>query len=281
MRDISWWFRIKRIFGGTPNEVEDLISTLKNASEREIIEPNTFSMLEGVLNVRETRAKDVMVPRSQMITIAKDMPLQEIVPIVTKSGHSRFPVIGDNKDEVIGILLAKDLIAHGFGTAQKTFNISSMLRPAMFIPEGKRLNVLLQDFRVNNNHMAIVVDEYGRITGLISIEDVLEQIVGEIEDEHDTNTTPSISPQTDGIYTVKALTSLEEYNDYFESELAEEGVETIGGLVMRTLGHLPKRGETVNIGPFHFTVLRADNRRVYLLSVNTKIQHHENPPLEE
>jgi magnesium and cobalt transporter len=277
MSDKHWLSHIRNLFSCNPKQISDLIDILKSASERELIEPNTLSMLEGVLDVQETRAKDVMVPRSQMITISKELVLHEIVPIVVRSGHSRFPVLGDKQDEVLGILLAKDLISFGFNNQDSLFDINKILRAPMFIPESKRLNVLLQDFRINNNHMAIVVDEYGRITGLITIEDVLEQIVGEIEDEHDTNTTPSISPQTEGVYTVKALTSIEEFNDYFDSELEEEGVETIGGLIMRNMGHLPKRGETVTIEDFHFTVLRADNRRLHLLSVNTRAQHHEHP----
>jgi magnesium and cobalt transporter len=260
--------RFRNLFNNTPKNLDDLISILRTASQNELIEPNTLSMLEGVLDVQETRAKDVMVPRSQMVTINKDAALNQIIPTLVESRHSRFPVIGENKDEVLGVMLAKDLLNYGFNAAQQQFDINDILRPAMFIPENKRLNVLLQDFRINNNHMAIVVDEYGRITGLITIEDVLEQIVGEIEDEYDTDTTPKISRQTNGVFTVKALTSIEEFNSYFDSELEEEGVETIGGLVMRNMGHLPKRGETLRVDNFQFTVLRADNRRVHLLSVS-------------
>ena len=272
MTDNDWITKIKRIFSDTPKTLDDLINVLKDATQRELIEPNTLSMLEGVLDVQETRAKDVMVPRSQMVTIEKDSPLDKLIPIVVSSRHSRFPVMGENKEEVFGIMLAKDLLNYGFNTSTQEFNINDILRPVVFIPENKRLNVLLQDFRINNNHMAIVVDEYGRITGLITIEDVLEQIVGEIEDEYDTDTSPTINPQADGIYTVKALTPIEEFNSYFSSELEEEGVETIGGLVMRNMGHLPKRGETLKVNNFKFTVLRADNRRVHLLSVTPTIE---------
>ena len=276
MREKNWYNRIKKIFKHHPKNTDDIIALLKQATERELLEPNTLSMLEGVLDVQETRAKDVMVPRSQMITIDKQLALSEIVPIMAESGHSRFPVIGDNKDEVVGILLAKDLLSFGFnGGTEQQFDINALLRKVVFIPESKRLNVLLQDFRVNNNHMAMVVDEYGRITGLITIEDVLEQIVGEIEDEHDTDTSPNINPQTDGSYTVKAITTIEEFNSYFDSELQDQDVETIGGLLMRSIGRLPKRGENVKIGAFDFTVLRADNRRVHLLGVTTSAVHHE------
>jgi magnesium and cobalt transporter len=270
MTEHSWIARIKQLFSETPKDVDDLKAILTHAGEEELLEPNTLSMLEGVLNVQETRVKDVMVPRSQMVTIEKNMPLDELLPIVSKSRHSRYPVIGENKDEVVGILLAKDLLNYGFNLATAPFDLNNLLRPAVFIPESKRLNVLLQDFRLNRNHMAIVVDEYGRVTGLITIEDVLEEIVGEIEDEHDTDSSPSVSPQAEGTFTVKALTPLEDFNAYFNSDLEEEGVETIGGLVMRTMGHMPKRGETLKIGDFSFTVLRADTRRIYLLSVSKK-----------
>lgn len=275
MTETSWFTRLKHKFCDKPTTTEDLITILRQASEREFLETNTLSMLEGVLAVQETRVKDVMVPRTQMVSIEKDAPLEELVPLVLKSGHSRYPVIGEHKDEVLGILLAKDLLNYGFN-ANKNFNINEILRPAVYIPESKRLNVLLQEFRVNRNHMAIVVDEYGRITGLITIEDVLEQIVGEIEDEHDTDSTPSINPQAEGVYTIKALTTIEEFNNYFNTALDVEDVETIGGLVMRTMGRMPKRGESLRIGDFQFTVLRADNRRIYLLSVSTKV-HPANP----
>lgn len=272
MRDKSFIERIKSIFSPAPETIEELIQILKQASEREYLEPNTLSMLEGVLEVQATRVDEVMVPRSQMISIDQELTLDEIVPIVSKSGHSRFPVIGENKDEVIGILLAKDLLNYGFNSAGKEFKLKTLLRPAVFIPESKRLNVLLQDFRLNRSHMAIVVDEYGRITGLITVEDVVEQIVGEIEDEHDiaNQNFPSISPQAEGTFSVKALTPITEFNDYFKCELDDDEVDTIGGLIMRTMGRLPKRGEHVKIDDFLFTILRADNRRIYLLSVTPK-----------
>lgn len=274
MTDTAWLSRIKKIFSKKPKGLEHLIEALKHAGDNELLEANTLSMLEGVLDVQETRVKDVMVPRSQIVTIDSELSLAEIAPLVSKSGHSRYPVIGENKDEVVGILLAKDLLNYGFNLAATPFKLQSLLRSAVFIPESKRLNVLLQDFRVNRNHMAIVVDEYGRITGLITIEDVLEQIVGEIEDEHDTDSTPSISPQAEGTFAVKALTPLEDFNAYFNCNLDEENVETIGGLVMRTMGRLPKRGENVKINDFNFTVLKSDNRRIYLLSVTPKIGAH-------
>jgi magnesium and cobalt transporter len=270
MSDNSWLARIKQIFSESPEDLEDLKAILQHAAQEELLEANTLSMLEGVLDVQETRVKDVMVPRTQMVTIEQKLSLDEIVPLVARSGHSRYPVIGDTKDEVVGILLAKDLLSFGYNYNTDQFDINKLLRTAVFIPESKRLNVLLQEFRLNRNHMAIVVDEYGRITGLITIEDVLEQIVGEIEDEHDTDSTPSISPQAEGTFTVKALTPIEDFNAYFDCSLGEEDVETIGGLIMRNMGRLPKRGESVKVDGFNFTVLRADNRRIYLLSVTPK-----------
>ncbi len=267
MSDNSWLTRIKHIFNESPEDIEDLKTILHTAADEKLLEANTLSMLEGVLDVQETRVKDVMVPRTQMITIEQKLTLDEIIPLVSQSRHSRYPVIGGTKDEVVGILLAKDLLSFSFNGNTEQFDINNLLRTAAFIPESKRLNVLLQEFRLNRNHMAIVVDEYGRINGLITIEDVLEQIVGEIEDEHDTDSIPSISTQAEGTFMVKALTPIEEFNTYFDCNLGEEDIETIGGLIMRNMGRLPKRGEGVKIDGFSFTVLRADNRRVHLLSV--------------
>lgn len=259
---------IKSVIFHTPQDKEDLTSMLQQASKDELLEHNTVSMIEGVLEVQETRVRDVMVPRPQMVTIEHDSNLNDTVALVAKSGHSRYPITGISKDEIIGILLAKDLLDYAFTAEQgPEFNIREIMRPAVFIPESKRLNVLLQDFRVQRNHMAIVVDEYGRITGLITIEDVLEKIVGNIEDEHDIDPVQSITPQSDGSFTVKALTSIEEFNQYFNSAIEADHAETIGGVIIKALGHVPKRGESVDVEEFSFSILRADSRRVYLLSV--------------
>lgn len=256
----------KKWFSVNPSNKQDIIEILRKAADDNIIEPNTLNMLDGVLDVQETRVSDVMVPRMQVVTLDSDMDLLTILPHVIQSGHSRFPVLGENKDEVLGIVLAKDLLGYS-RNPPNNFAIDDIMRRAVFIPESKRLSVLLQDFRVNHSHMAIVVDEYGRISGLITIEDVLERIVGEIADEYDTEDIPNIFEQKDGGYTVKALTAIEEFNDYFNSEIDAENVETIGGIVTRAFGHLPKRGECIQIGGFYFTVLRADTRRIHLLSV--------------
>lgn len=259
--------KFKKWFSRQPTNKLEIINLLRRATQDGILEPNTLIMLERVLEVQETRVADVMVPRLQMITIDYDMDLTTILPLVVNSGHSRFPVLGENKDEVQGIVLAKDLLNYSLATANNKFDMRDILRRVVFIPESKRLNVLLQDFRVNRSHMAMVVDEYGRITGLVTIEDVLEQIVGEIEDEYDTENIPAIRLQKDGGYSVKALTTVEEFNQFFASDLDAENVETVGGLVTRAFGHVPKRGECIKIDGFYFTIMRADNRRILQLSV--------------
>jgi magnesium and cobalt transporter len=263
----SIYNKLKKYFHTIPANKNEIVKLLQQCADVGVIENNSLTMLEGVLTVQEIRVADVMVPRMQMVTLDYDMDLDLILPHVVKSGHSRFPVLGENRDEVLGIILAKDLLNYSLPNNQVKFNIKDIIRRVVFIPESKRLNVLLQDFKVNRNHMAMVVDEYGRITGLITIEDVLEQIVGEISDEYDTEDTPAIKSQSDGGFTVKALTSVEEFNDFFNSSLDGENVETIGGIVMRAFGHLPKRGESVRVDGFLFTIIRADNRRIHLLNV--------------
>lgn len=269
MRSIMNWFI--KIFGSKEKAREDLSTMLQQASTDDLLEQTTVNMIEGVLEVQEIRVNDVMIPRPQMITIAYNDQLPDIIQVIVKSGHSRFPVTGENKDEIIGIILAKDLLSYAFAVPEIKFNLRDIIRPPVFIPENKRLNILLQDFQGKRNHMAIVVDEYGRVTGLITIEDVLEQIVGDIEDEYDIDIAPSIKPLDDGSFTVKALTTIEEFNEYFGSEIEEETSETIGGVIAKALGHVPKRNESVQIDQFTFTIIRADNRRVYLVSVTKSL----------
>ncbi len=264
----SWLEKIGQVLSGEPRDRNELIEILRDATERRLLDSNSLGMIEGVLEVLELRVRDIMIPRSQMIVIEEDMSLEKILPIVITTVHSRFPVIGDNKDEVLGILLAKDLLAYAFGDKdRKTFNIRDILRSAVFVPESKRLDVLLQEFRKNRNHMAIVVDEYGGVTGLITIEDVLEQIVGDIEDEYDTDEDQFIKKYSEDSFVVKALTPIDEFNEYFDIKLDEKDVDTVGGLVLREFGHLPKRGESIDIANYRFKVMRADNRRIYLLQV--------------
>jgi magnesium and cobalt transporter len=265
----SWLERITHVFAREPHDRAELISLLQDAKERELLDPDAFAMMQGVLQVSEMRVRDVMVPRSQMVIIEQDAPLEKILPIVIESSHSRFPVIGESRDEVIGILLAKDLLNYAMpikGT-NNPFDIHKTLRTPVFVPESKRLDVLLREFRNTHNHMALVVDEYGGIAGIVTIEDVLEQIVGEIEDEHDINEEPDIKKIAEQKYVVKALTPIEEFNKYFNEKISDEEYDTVGGLVMSTFGSLPKRGDVIKFGRYQFKVLHADKRRLSVLQV--------------
>jgi magnesium and cobalt transporter len=262
-----WRKSLCRALGGEPRDKHQLLHVLREAESRALLTRDGLSMIEGVLQVADLRAEDIMIPRAEMITVRRDASLEEILAIAVESSHSRFPVTGEDKSEVFGILLAKDLLAYCMKANTRPFNIRDHLRSAIFVPESKRLNVLLKEFRASRNHMAIVVDEYGAAAGLATIEDVLEQIVGEIEDEHDFDEGAFIFKRGRGEYTVKARTSIEEFNEYFGCQLDDEDVDTIGGLVVHALGKLPVRGERIEIDRFRFTVLRADSRRVHLLSV--------------
>jgi magnesium and cobalt transporter len=266
-RPKNWLERLSLMFGGEPQDKEQLLALLKDAKERALLDTDALSMIEGVMQVADLRVRDIMIPRAQMVSVRRDDPLERILDIAVESAHSRFPVTGDDKGEVVGILLAKDLLAFCSEQGRRAFNIRDLLRSAVFVPESKRLNVLLKEFRTSRNHMAIVVDEYGNAAGLVTIEDVLEQIVGEIEDEHDFDEGAPIFKRSAREYTAKARTTVEEFNEYFESDFSDEEFDTIGGLVVNAFGHLPKRGERVDIGRFRFTVMRADSRRVHLLSV--------------
>jgi magnesium and cobalt transporter len=249
---------------------EDLLELLKEARDSELMDADALSMFQGVLETAETPVRDIMVPRAQMVVVEAEWSIQELLRVVVESGHSRFPVIGDSKDEIIGILLAKDLLRSTthvpeFDAAQ--FDLRRHLRPAVFVPESKRVNMLLKDFKRGRNHMALVVDEYGGIAGLVTIEDVLEQIVGEIDDEHDEAEGAHILKQDERRYLVNGLTTIEEFNQYFGCELPDEEFDTIGGLVMQRFGRMPKRGETVRIEQFSFNVQRVDSRRLLQLQV--------------
>lgn len=262
----SWLEKLTQALNPEPRDRSELVEILRDATERQVLDPKSLDMIEGVLEAPELRVRDLMLPRSQMVVIEQEMTLEQILPIVMTTVHSRFPVIGENKDEVLGILMAKDLLSYAFGT-KKTFDIKNILRPAVFVPESKRLDVLLQEFRLNRNHMAVVVDEYGGVTGLITIEDVLEQIVGNIEDEYDTEDDQYIRKYNENSFSVRALTPIDDFNEYFSSQFEDKEADTIGGLVLREFGHLPKRGESITLGAFRFKILRADNRRIYLMQV--------------
>lgn len=262
----SWLERLSFALMGEPKDRDELMEMLRDAQQRELLDTDALTMMEGVMKVSELQVRDVMIPRAQMVVLERDWSLERLISEVVESGHSRLPVIDDNKDNVIGILIVKDLLAHAFDR-REDFDLCALLRPAKFIPESKRLNILLKEFRSNRLHMAIVVDEYGGVAGLITIEDVLEEIVGEIDDEHDIDDEgASIRPQGEA-FIVKALTPVEEFNKYFQADFSDERADTIGGLVMMDLGRLPKGGEIIDLDRFHFRVLRADNRRIHLLEM--------------
>lgn len=261
----GWFARLVRNLGPHPRDRADLIDMLREARRDQIFDDEEESMLEGVLDVSEMQVRDIMIPRSQMVVLERDDEPAELLETIIDSGHSRFPVIGDDRDEVVGILLAKDLLRYFAENSGGRFNIREVLRPVVFIPESKRLNVLLREFRVSHNHMAIVVDEYGGVSGLLTIEDVLEQIVGDIGDEHDPDEIAYFQRESDGVYTVKALTRIEDFNEEFQTTLSDEEYDTVGGLVISQLGRLPRRGEVVDLDGIQFTVLKADRRRVYTM----------------
>jgi magnesium and cobalt transporter len=252
-----------------PEDREELVELLRATYERNLIDADALAMIEGVLQVSEMQARDIMVPRAQMDVIDIRESPDQFIPMVIQTGHSRFPVIGENKDNVIGILLAKDLLHYYAG--EEEFNVRDMLRPAVFIPEAKPLNVLLKEFRKNRNHMAIVADEYGGVAGLVTIEDVIEQIVGDIEDEYDyEDVEDNIVPEKGGLYRVKALTEIADFNAHFGTRFGDHDFDTIGGLVMSRFGRVPQRGEQITIDNLVFKVLRADSRRLHLLQVAKK-----------
>ncbi len=268
-RPRSWLERIGQALSPEPRDREELLQVLHDAGQRDLLDSDALKMIDGVMAVAEMQARDIMIPRSQMVVIEREASLEDILPRVIESAHSRYPVIGENRDVVEGIMLAKDLLP--FSTGGEPFDMREVLRPAVFIPESKRLNVLLTEFRTTRNHMAIVVDEYGGVAGLITIEDVLEQIVGKIEDEHD------IEGEKGGIlslgsnrHEVPALTPIDEFNDYFSADLSDEEFDTVGGLVMNAFGRLPEMGEAVGIGGFTFYVTEADKRRIHLLEVEPR-----------
>jgi magnesium and cobalt transporter len=263
----GWLKRLRAQVTGEAQDREDLVEDVREAAERGVVDADSVEMIEGVLEVSDLHVRDIMVPRSQMIVLERDLTPEDLVPVVVEAGHSRFPVIGEDRDQVVGILLAKDLLRYFAEGGQQDFDIREVMRPAVFVPESKRLNVLLKEFRKNRHHMAIVVDEYGGVAGLVTIEDVIEQIVGDIADEYDVEEDQPIRREGERQYAVKALTRIDEFNEYFGTELSDEEFDTIGGLVANAFGRLPRRGETVKIGEFEFRVLRADRRRIETLRV--------------
>jgi magnesium and cobalt transporter len=265
-----WLKRITQSMTGEPRDLAELIEHLRGASERGLFDGDALVMLEGVLAVADMQVRDIMVPRSQMVFVERDESPENLVELVVESGHSRFPVIGEDRDQILGVLLAKDLLRLQM-TGNDSFEIREYMRPVMFVPESKRLNVLLKEFRGNHNHIAMVVDEYGGVCGLVTIEDVIEQIVGEIDDEHDVEDDQTIRKERPREFTVHALTPIDEFNQFFDTRFPNAEFDTIGGLLMHELGRLPRRGETVKVDSLEFRILRADRRRIDLLRVITPV----------
>jgi magnesium and cobalt transporter len=258
--------RLSSLLLREPEDRDQLIALLHSAFERRLLDAEALSMIEGVLQVSETQVRDVMIPRSQMDMIDVAESPEKFIPFVIETAHSRFPVFEDNRDNVIGILLAKDLLRF---YAEDEFNVREMLRPVVFVPEAKRLNVLLKEFRANRNHIAIVVDEYGGVAGLVTIEDVIEQIVGDIEDEYDFDETEdNILVDRSGRYRVKAVTEIGDFNNHFNTNFSDDDFDTVGGMVVKRFGRLPKRGESIAVDGYTFQVLRADSRKIHSLLVD-------------
>ena len=260
---------LRRLTSDGPRDRAELVEALRASRSGGIIDADALAMIQGVLRVADLQVRDIMVPRSQMVVLERDTDPQSLLPAVLESGHSRFPVIGDDRDQIVGILLAKDLLRYYAEGGAASFDIREVLRPAAFVPESKRLNVLLKEFRQSRNHMAIVVDEYGGVSGLVTIEDVIEEIVGEIADEFDTDEDQTIRREGERQFTVQAVTRVQEFNQYFATRFSDEEYDTIGGVVMQQFGRLPRRGEAVTLDGLEFKVLRADRRRIDQLRVTT------------
>jgi magnesium and cobalt transporter len=264
---MSWMRKLGRALSGEAEDREDLVQQMRQALERGLIDADALQMMEGVLGVADLQVRDIMIPRSQMVTVRRDDPPEKLLPVIVESGHSRFPVMDDDRDDIVGILLAKDVLRYVATGRLADFDIRECMRPAVVVPESKRVNVLLKEFRRNRNHMAIVVDEYGGVSGVVTIEDAIEQIVGDIDDEFDVEDDQNIRKEAERQFLVRGATPIAEFNEYFGVELADDEFDTVAGLVMKQLGHLPRRGETLMIGEIEIRVLRADRRRVEALKV--------------
>jgi magnesium and cobalt transporter len=274
----GWVRKLARAMSGEAQDRDELIMQLRDARERGLIDSEALDMLEGVLGVADIQVRDIMVPRAQMVSVRRDDPSSKLLPIIVESGHSRFPVMDDDRDDIVGILLAKDVLRVFATGAAEDFDIRECMRPAVFVPESKRVNVLLKEFRRNRNHMAIVADEYGGVAGLVTIEDAIEQIVGDIDDEFDVEDDQNIRKDAERQFSVRGTTPIAEFNEYFGTELSDDEFDTVAGLVMKQLGRLPRRGESLNIGDIEFRVQRTDRRRVDSLKV---VPPKDVLPLEE
>lgn len=262
----SWVDKISHLLTGEPQDLEDLLEILREAREKRLLDTDALAMIEGVLQVSQMRVRDIMIPRVQMVVLPRDAELETIMPLVTEFGHSRYPVIDGDRSKVVGILLAKDLLTKVL--ENRALTVEEIMRPAVIVPESKRLNVLLKELRTNGNHMAVVVDEYGQAAGLVTIEDVLEQIVGDIEDEHDDHEDEGyIFQRSANEFMIKALAPMDEFDEYFGTALATDEYDTIGGFIVSQLEHMPKKGESLVVDNLRFEVIRADSRRVYLVKL--------------
>ena len=261
-----WVERISQLFSGEPHDLDELLGVLREARENKLLDTDALAMIEGVLQVSQMRVRDIMIPRVQMVVLPQEAQLESIFPLVIEFCHSRYPVIDGDRSKVVGVLLAKDLLAHVL--QNKTMTVKELMRPVSVVPECKRLNVLLQELRTNGNHMAIVVDEYGQAAGLVTIEDVLEEIVGEIEDEHDDHDDESyVFQRNSNEFVIKALMPIDEFDEHFSTQLATDEYDTIGGFLVNQLEHMPIKGESLVIDNLRFEVIRADNRRVHLIKL--------------
>lgn len=264
----NWLRQIGMSLAGPPRDRDELEAVLQEAQENDLLDVDALWMMQGVLKVSEQQVRDIMIPRSQMVVVESDADVADVLASAIESGHSRFPVIGDSRDEVVGILLAKDMLQLAeSGYDNDSFELSAVLRSAVYVPESKRVNVLLKEFKASRNHMAVVVDEYGGVAGLVTIEDALEQIVGDIDDEYDQAEGANILRQEQNRFLIRSLTPVEEFNAYFKTQFSDDDFDTIGGLVVHEFGHMPKRGETTLIDRFQFNVQRADSRRIHLFQV--------------
>jgi magnesium and cobalt transporter len=271
-------FILNQLFHGEPKNRNDLLDLIRDSEQNELIDPDTRDMLEGVMDIAEQRVRDIMIPRSQIVTLKNNQSLEECLDVIIESAHSRFPVISEDKDHIEGILMAKDLLPFMLGDA-KAFSMDKVLRPAVVVPESKRVDRMLKEFRSQRYHMAIVIDEFGGVSGLVTIEDILELIVGEIEDEFDDEEDRDIRQLNRHTFTIRALTPIEDFNDIFGTHFSDEEVDTIGGLVMQAFGHLPDRGETIEIDNYIFKVAMADSRRI--IQVHVKIPDDSPQPIME
>ncbi len=266
-RGVREW--LADLFSDDPEDLGELMEMLRHAAARNLFDNEALNIIFGALHVADMHARDIMIPRSSLVVVHEHQEPRELLPLIIESRHSRFPVVGDDVDDIKGILHAKDLLPLVLDQDHSKFAMKDCIRPATVIPESKRLNVLLQEFRANRNHMAVVVDEYGQVSGAVTIEDVLEQIVGEIEDEHDVDDDSAITQLEPRSYNVKANSTFQDFNEYFGTRISEEEFDTIGGVVLQAFGHLPGRGEVIDVEGLHFEVLNADSRRLRLLRVIT------------